>query len=323
MTATTKTFEGEWPALERRLRSFLTSRGVPVEDRDDVVGIRLMSMWSEVDWSRSVWNLSTTIATRVWYDDLRRSRRHQLVDEIPEVASSEDPESLTLARLELSRVGSALAKLNPRYRRVLLGELVDVPVTQGRHGTLNVVRLRARRRLSTILGRVIAPVGLLGRRIRVRVDEFLRNHTRGHEYANGLTSSGLNVLAALVVATAGGAGSQSVSLESARPEPVRGLFSAVEIRSGMQGLYVDRTEGERRAGKHAPSSRSRSALANNWREVRDEYDNAVGSYHDGVDTAQRTYASAKRSGKQHRDAHKDAWRRVRDEWQDARDVDVP
>lgn len=326
MTAAAKSFDIEWPSLERRLRSFLAGRGVPAEDRDDIVqetGIRLMNMWSEIDWGLSVWNLSTTIATRIWYDDLRRSRRHQLVDEMPEVVSTEDPERSAIARLELSRVGSALAKLNPRYRSVLVGDLVDMPLPNVRAATLNVVRLRARRRLSAILGRVFAPIGSLGRRIRIQLEDISRHQGRSLEYLNVLASAGLNVIAALIMVATGGAWTQSAT-ESARSEPVPHLVSEVAIGTEAQGVTSRSPEGFGRGDQtEATRSAPRSELGSRWREVRKEYHDAVGSYHDAVDNAQRTYGRTRRFAKQHRDAHKDAWGKARKEWQDVRDVGLP
>lgn len=341
MTTAAKSFEIEWPSLERRLRSYLAGRGVPAEDRDDIIqetGIRLMKMWSEIDWDRSVWNLSATIATRIWYDDLRRPIRHQLVDEIPDIVSTEDPERIVIARLELSRVGSALAKLNPRYRSVLVDDLADVSVPNVRAGTLNVVRLRARRRLSSILGRVLAPIGSLGRRIRIQLDDISRYQARSLDHLNVFSSAGISVIAALIVVATGGAAARSVPSESAQREWVPRFVTEAAVGAGVQGAIsrssasqppsVRRSPAPRRgtgqADQHQPrGSGSPSELGRKWRQVTNQYHDAVRSYHQAVDNAHRTYEGIRRLVKQHRDAHKDGLGKARKQWQEARDVGLP
>lgn len=155
-------FEWAWPELDRRLRCLLARKAVPFSLRDDIVqetGLRLFSMWDHVDPIRGPWSLAATIANNLVYDETRRPAK-EVVGQVPERAAPDHVENTVVARLELSRVRRALARMSTNYRAIILAEIgYDLPLTDNPRA-INMLRMRARRRLSALVDK-IAALGLV------------------------------------------------------------------------------------------------------------------------------------------------------------------
>lgn len=168
-----RSFEQEWPDLARKLQSLLSSKRVPASKREDIVqetGLRLFRMWDDVDPERPVWALTVTIALNLVRDDARRRSTSEVLGAIPDIPSSYDVERSGIARLELARVERALSQMTPAHRSVLLAELGD-EVSLGRGANaVKMLRMRARRRLTSLLDSASASLVFTG----VRLRKYLR-----------------------------------------------------------------------------------------------------------------------------------------------------
>ncbi len=171
-------FEAEWPPLARDLKAWLTRRGVSHCLTEDIVqetGVRLFRMWDEVDFQRSPRGLAFTIARNLVADEARARRNQQLSDAVPDRAAADDVEAVGIARLELHRVGTALQRMSPSHRSVLLAELGDVPRPEGSAAAVKMMRMRARRRLNELLQTAPASAFVVGfRRVAARVSDVAR-----------------------------------------------------------------------------------------------------------------------------------------------------
>src|SRR4051795_8396240 len=185
----TVSFDAAWPDLAERLRRSLTARGVPAQDRDDVVqetALRVYRVWDSLDSTRPRWPFVITVGVNIWRD-IVRSRTGRIASEHPsawiEVTAEHDVERDVLARQELRQVGVAMQSMAPEQRRLLLAteEFADtlpplLPAERG--GRLpapggsadpprpllpaeRVARMRARRQLARAVGRASAAVALL------------------------------------------------------------------------------------------------------------------------------------------------------------------
>lgn len=163
-------FEQQWPDVAKRLQGMLAGKNVPASKRDDVVqetGLRLFGMWEKVDRNRPVWPLVVTIALNLLRDEARRNQDREILGAVPEMPTLHDVEHQGLARIELERVQMAMAQLSPSHRDVLLNEIepnVEVP-TEARNAT-KMMRLRARRALTTLLETAVLRAGMVTLRIR-------------------------------------------------------------------------------------------------------------------------------------------------------------
>ncbi len=147
------TFEEWWAELSDAVRAWLLRRRVPPHLTDDIVqetGLRLFKMWDEIDALRSPRGLAFTIASNLLWDERNRGSSREIVGEVPEQAR-EDVESAGIARLELARVKRAMKRLNPQYRAVLLAEIGDDEVPVGSPDAVKMLRMRARRKLTSLL----------------------------------------------------------------------------------------------------------------------------------------------------------------------------
>lgn len=176
MSGDQELFEDQWPALAQILHRVLSSRGVRPADRDDIVqetALRLVRAWDDIEHSRPVWPLATTIALNLMRSNARRNTIHPevTIDETFDRPSVTDVESAGLARLELVRVGKAMKHLSPSHRAVLLREISDdlEPADRGVAAT-KMLRMRARRRLATLLDAASIGVGLVVLRLRRSLD---------------------------------------------------------------------------------------------------------------------------------------------------------
>lgn len=160
-------FEAQWPLLERRARVFLSRKRIPACDQEDLLqetAMRLLSMWDSIDQSRALWPLTSTILLNLIRDRSRCAPRHDVVALLPEMESPHDVERTGLARIELERVRRAMNHLSNTHRSVLMQELrwnehsVASPAEK-------MLRMRARRKLRSILEKVSGLVVLRARRL--------------------------------------------------------------------------------------------------------------------------------------------------------------
>lgn len=163
-------FEQQWPEVAKRLKGMLAGKNVPASKRDDIVqetGLRLFGMWEKVDRTKPVWPLVVTIALNLLRDEARRNQDREILGAVPDLPTPHDVEHEGLARIELERVQMAMAQLSPSHRDVLLNEIApysEVP-TEARNAT-KMMRLRARRALTTLLETAVLRAGLITLRIR-------------------------------------------------------------------------------------------------------------------------------------------------------------
>ena len=167
-----QTFEAAWPELERQLRSALTRRRVPFDAREDVLqetALRLLRSWDRI-LPESLWAFSLTVALNIVRDDARRrDRREQVVLDDPHI--DRDPEHEALVRIELDRVRVALTSMTERQREILLAEVGESSLLGASTPALKMARMRARRRLRSLIEGVSGYASLSGLRLRRWVQE--------------------------------------------------------------------------------------------------------------------------------------------------------
>ena len=178
MSGDRELFEQQWPELAKILHRVLAARRVSAADRDDIVqetALRLVRAWNEIDHSRPVWPLATTIALNLMRSGARWRGTHKevTIDEQFDAPSGADVERAGLARLELGRVGKAMGHLSPAHRDVLLQQVTDDPTAPDR-GTAatKMLRMRARRRLASLLETATVGTWLLAMRLRRSFDSI-------------------------------------------------------------------------------------------------------------------------------------------------------
>ena len=155
------TFEVEWPHLARRLHSTFRHHKTPRTLTEDLVqetGLRLFEIWDRVDPERELWPLALTIALNIRRDQVRtESRRQQITD--PEELIEQNTERIALARVELSQISDALEHLTSAQRSALLAEIgLDADPLEN-SSALKMLRMRARRRLRSLLEGASGVVG--------------------------------------------------------------------------------------------------------------------------------------------------------------------
>lgn len=160
-------FHEAWPELESRLRRSLAARGVPTQDRDDVIqetALRVYRVWETLDPTRTAWPFVVTVAVNFWRDVVReRTGRIATVhpsDSI-EVTDTQDVERDVLARQELARVRIAWRALGPEQRRLLLATEEFSEVVRPLRPAERVARMRVRRQLARAVGRASALVPVM------------------------------------------------------------------------------------------------------------------------------------------------------------------
>jgi hypothetical protein len=168
--AARQSFEEQWPALAGRLYAMLARKKMPLAKREDVVqetGLRLFGMWGHVDSTRPPWGLVVTIALNLLRDEARRHPEREVLGAVPDLPESYDVERAGLARLELRRVRSAMTKMSAAHRSVLLTELgIENHIGDRGADAIKMLRLRARRKLHSLLETASASGALLGLRVR-------------------------------------------------------------------------------------------------------------------------------------------------------------
>lgn len=160
------TFDEMWPAVSDRLRRTLAARGVPAQDRDDVIqetGLRVYRAWSGIDPLRPIWPFVVTVALNVWRDLLREraGRPTRSWAEDAEVRDHHDVERAVLARQELASVGAAMRVLPQEQRRLLLATDELSRVVRPLRPAERVARMRVRKQLARAVGRASAVVALI------------------------------------------------------------------------------------------------------------------------------------------------------------------
>ncbi|HEX2296293.1 MAG TPA: sigma-70 family RNA polymerase sigma factor [Actinomycetota bacterium] len=205
-------FEQQWPDLARRLDTMLAGKRVPPHKRDDIVqetGLRLFRMWDQVDPERPLWALVVTIALNLLRDEARKRPEREVLGLVPDRAADQDVERAGLARLEWRRVQSAMTKLSPDHRSILMAELGDeyAPSSRGPNAT-KMLRMRARRRLSALLDVASASGVLVAVKVR-RLFDFerhviaIRSLMSSSENVAAPAAAGFLSAVALFAATAG------------------------------------------------------------------------------------------------------------------------
>ncbi|MGH2806752.1 MAG: RNA polymerase sigma factor [Actinomycetota bacterium] len=155
-------FEVAWPALERRLRHVLFRKSVPPWLRDDIVqetALRLLRTWNAIDPERGPWPLTLTIANNLLWDETHRKSAREIVGPVPEEADTVDVARAGMARVELGRVMRALSRLSHNYQAVLLAEIGQSASYEGHPKAVNMLRMRARQRLSALVDRNASTLG--------------------------------------------------------------------------------------------------------------------------------------------------------------------
>jgi hypothetical protein len=148
----------------------LARKKMPLAKREDVVqetGLRLLGMWDKVDSSKPPWGLVVTIALNFLRDEARRHPEREILGAVPEIPESYDVERAGLARLELRRVRAAMTKMSAAQRSVLLSEL-GIEGHGARRGAdaTKMLRLRARRKLHSLLDTASASAAIMALRFR-------------------------------------------------------------------------------------------------------------------------------------------------------------
>jgi len=193
----TRSFEQAWPELDRRLRTALAGRRVPADLRDDIVqetGLRLFRAWAKVR-ADSMWSFTLTIAINLVRDEMRR-RQRQDPSRLEAPVLQRDAEHEAMIRIELQRVSDAMACMSERQRSILLTEIGLEAHGEAEGSALKMARMRARRRLRSMLEQASGFV-LVG------LDRLRRTAVGGDAaWAGAVTSMG-RPLAVASVATMG------------------------------------------------------------------------------------------------------------------------
>ena len=243
-------------------RGLLASKNVPACKRDDVVqdtGLRLFGMWEKVDRARPVWPLVVTIALNLLRDEARRNPEREVLGTVPDMPTVNDVEHEGLARIEFERVQQALAQLSPSHRNVLLDEITphaEVP-KEARNAT-KMMRLRARRALTTLLETAVLRAGLAGFKIRRSLglnDPLLPMKIGSGE--SGAASAAALAIAALLF---GSMQAQPPSVAHASEKPNSTTTAPGSISSTVGGvdaaeLHSDLTDAVKRMRARALSDR--------------------------------------------------------------------
>ncbi|MBV9098747.1 MAG: sigma-70 family RNA polymerase sigma factor [Frankiaceae bacterium] len=201
----TPEFDDVWTEMRDRLARVLAARGVPAQDRDDLLqetALRLYRVWGTLDPTQPVWPYAVTIALNLWRDSLRSAATH--VREVAPVleydnADDLDVERTVIARQELASVSAALRALAPEQRRLVLETDELTSVVRPLRAAERMSRMRVRRELARVVGRASAVAALI----------FLR---RQHRAQAMVAAAFTGALAATVFS-----GSPAVSMTTAMP----------------------------------------------------------------------------------------------------------
>ena len=155
-------FDDAWAEMRDRLGRVLAARGVPAQDRDDLLqetALRLYRVWGNLDPTQPVWPYAVTIALNLWRDSLRSAATHvREVSPIVEFDNADDldVERTVIAREELASVSAALRALAPDQRRLVLETDELTNVVRPLRAAERMSRMRVRRELARDVGRASA-----------------------------------------------------------------------------------------------------------------------------------------------------------------------
>jgi RNA polymerase sigma factor (sigma-70 family) len=197
-------FEQEWSDLARGLDRTLRARRVPSARREDIIqetGLRLFVRWSELDPERPLWPFAITIAMNLLKDEQRMQARRNAAPHPPGELVGQGVEEEALARLELTNVRSALEKLTPAQRSVLLADIGAAPYDDRGAAALKMLRMRARRTLRNVTGRASVLFPFIAPRVRRAINSVgvASQRTTTTEHAQGVALSTLGVAGAATI----------------------------------------------------------------------------------------------------------------------------
>ena len=155
-------FDDVWSEMRDRLGRVLAARGVPAQDREDLLqetALRLYRVWDNLDPEQPIWPYAVTIALNLWRDTLRSAATH--VREVSPLVPYDNPDDLdvertVIARQELATVSAALRALAPEQRRLVLETDELTNVVRPLRAAERMSRMRVRRELARVVGRASA-----------------------------------------------------------------------------------------------------------------------------------------------------------------------
>lgn len=167
-------FAEGWRDLSFRLRPRLSRLGISGELQQDVLqetAVRILERWDRIDHDRDLTPLAWTIARNLAVDQFRVDARTSPLEET--WTSNDETEQAVLARVTLQRTWRAIARMRTRDRHLLvaaaLGDRDEVSTS-----ATKVARMRARRRLVTMLSRLPAVCPIRFRELPARIGRRAR-----------------------------------------------------------------------------------------------------------------------------------------------------
>jgi RNA polymerase sigma factor (sigma-70 family) len=199
-------FDDVWAEMRDRLGRVLAARGVPAQDREDLLqetALRLYRVWGNLDPEQPVWPYAVTIALNLWRDTLRSAATH--VREVSPIVAFDNPDDLdvertVIARQELASVSAALRQLAPEQRRLVLETDELTSVVRPLRAAERMSRMRVRRELARVVGRASAIAAMI----------WLRRPHRAQAFAAAAFTGALAVTVF--------SGSPAVSVTTAAPD---------------------------------------------------------------------------------------------------------
>jgi hypothetical protein len=249
--------------MARRLRAFLLRKGTSPARVDDIVqetALRLVQMGDAVDRDRSPWPLIVTIALNLQRDEYRSASRCEIQYEVPEAAGAHDVETAGIARAELSEVMRAMTHLTKAQRAVLLGEIGDAEGTFGVTAADKMLRLRARKKLRTMVERLSAGVFVRSRRVFEVIESAFTSDGALTKMSTCLACAFVGFAATIAMPTLPGlsgnrvvlpgtvAGASTVRVADAMARPAAGHVGNLSVSSkSAPSLHAHRSKSSRRA----------------------------------------------------------------------------
>jgi RNA polymerase sigma factor (sigma-70 family) len=244
-------FDDVWAEMRARLGRVLAARGVPAQDREDLLqetALRLYRVWDNLDPAQPVWPYAVTIALNLWRDSLRSAATH--VREVSPSVAYDNPDDLdvertVIARQELATVGAALRQLAPEQRRLVLETDELTTVVRPLRAAERMSRMRVRRELARVVGRASAIAALI----------WLRRPHRAQAFAAAAFTGALAVTVfsgspAVSVTTAAPSAPMVISPAVARTVAVTRPAAAV-VRHAAPAVVAHRAVA---APKHKPAT---------------------------------------------------------------------
>jgi RNA polymerase sigma factor (sigma-70 family) len=224
----TREFDGVWAEMRDRLGRVLAARGVPAQDREDLLqetALRLYRVWDNLDPAQPVWPYAVTISLNLWRDSLRSAATH--VREVSPSVVYDNPDDLdvertVIARQELATVSAALRQLAPEQRRLVLETDELTSVVRPLRAAERMSRMRVRRELARVVGRASAIAALIWLRRPHRAQAFA-----AAAFTGALAATMFSGLPAVSVTTAAPPAPMVIAPAVARPVAVSRPVAAV------------------------------------------------------------------------------------------------